>query len=151
VPAILAQQTAGFDSSPRPSAVYVIVDGRLSEEPRPVELSFRAILSRSISVGMTHMMRTTLELTASRTEREGAYFEYAAIPATYQNLAPLDFRVSTMRRLFQYGHDCAQTGRFWISSPRIADRDVDPRGEEGTHPNARCPAEDEFIGHFALR
>ena len=151
VPAILAQQTAGFDSSPRPSAVYVIVDGRLSEEPRPVELSFRAILSRSISVGMTHMMRTTLELTASRTEREGAHFEYAAIPATYQNLAPLDFRVSTMRRLFQYGYDCAQTGRFWISSPRIADRDVDPRGEEATHPNARCPAEDEFIGHFALR
>ena len=121
--------TEGSTTSPRPTAVsYVIVDGRLSEEPRPVQLRFRAILSRSISVGLTHMMRTTLELTATSTEREGAHFEYAAIPSGYGNLAPLDFSASTMRTLFQYGYDCAHTGRLWISSPRIANRDADRAG-----------------------
>jgi predicted acylesterase/phospholipase RssA len=150
VPASLAQQTEGFDSS-RPTAVYVIVDGRLSEEPRPVELRFRAILSRSISVGMTHMMRTTLELTATSTEIQGAHFEYAAIPMAYGSPTPFDFRTSTMRALFEYGYDCAQTGRFWISSPRIAGRGVARRGDDGTSQSVRCPAEDEFIGRFAVR
>ena len=151
VPASLAQQPRGFDPSSRPTAVYVIVDGRLSEEPRPVQLRFREILSRSISVGLTHMMRTKLELTATSTELQGAHFEYAAIPAGYGNLAPLDFSASTMRTLFQYGYECAHTGRFWISSPRIVSRGADRRGDDGTTQSVRCPAEDEFIGHFAVR
>jgi predicted acylesterase/phospholipase RssA len=150
VPASLAQQRGGSDTS-RPTAVYVIVDGRLSEEPRPVELRFRAILSRSISVGMTHMMRTTLELTATSTEIQGAHFEYAAIPVAYGSVTPFDFQTSSMRALFQYGYDCAQTGRFWVSSPRIAGRGVERRGDDGTSQSVRCPAEDEFIGHFAVR
>jgi predicted acylesterase/phospholipase RssA len=150
VPASLAQQPGGPDAS-RPTAVYVIVDGRLSEEQRPVELRFRAILSRSISVGLTHMMRTSLELTATSTEIQGAHFEYAAIPAAYGSVTPFDFRTSTMRALFQYGLDCAQSGRFWISSPRIASRGAERRGDDGASQSIRCPAEDEFIGHFAVR
>ena len=149
VPASLAQQPRGYLL--RPTAVYVIVDGRLSEEPRPVELRFRAILSRSISVGLTHMMRTSLELTATSTEIQGAHFEYAAIPAGYGDLTPFDFRASTMRGLFQYGYDCAQTGRFWISSSPIASRAAEHHGEGGVAQSVRCPAEDEFIGHFAVR
>jgi predicted acylesterase/phospholipase RssA len=150
VPASLAQQPGGLDAS-RPTAVYVIVDGRLSEEQRPVELRFRAILSRSISVGLTHMMRTSLELTATSTEIQGAHFEYAAIPLAYGSVTPFDFRTSTMRALFQYGLDCAQSGRFWISSPRIASRGAERRGDDGASQSVRCPAEDEFIGHFAVR
>ena len=151
VPAGLAQQPRGFDPAPRATAVYVIVDGRLSEEPQPVQLRFRAILSRSISAGLTHMMRTTLELTATSTELQGAHFEYAAIPAAYGNLAPFDFSPSTMRTLFQYGYDCAHTGRLWISSQRIASRDADGGGGDGTSQSVRCPAEDQFIGRFAVR
>jgi hypothetical protein len=151
VPAGLAQLPRGYDPLSRPATVYVIVDGRLSEAQRPVQLRFRAILSRSISVGLTHMMRTTLELTATSTEIQGAHFEYAAIPVSYGDLTPLDFRTSTMRALFEYGYDCAQTGRFWISSPRIATQNTERHGDAGTTQSARCPAEDEFIGHFAVR
>jgi predicted acylesterase/phospholipase RssA len=150
VPAGLTQQPREHDPLPRPTAVYVIVDGRLSEEPLSVQLRFRSILSRSISVGLTHMMRTTLELTASSTEVEGAHFEYSAIPITYPNLAPLDFRASTMRSLFQYGFDCAQTGHLWISSPRVASGDAD-RGDDGSNQKVRCPADDGFISRFAVR
>jgi predicted acylesterase/phospholipase RssA len=151
VPAGLARQPRGFDPSPRPTEVYVIVDGRLSEEPQPIQLRFREILSRSISAGLTHMMRTTLELTATSTELQGAHFEYAAIPAAYGNLAPFDFSPSTMRTLFQYGYDCAHTGRLWVSSQRIASRAADGGGGDGTSQSVRCPAEDQFIGRFAVR
>jgi predicted acylesterase/phospholipase RssA len=150
VPAGLIRQSQAHDPSPHPTGVYVIVDGRLREEPRSVELRLRPILSRSISVGLTHMMRTTLELTATSAERDGAHFEYSAIPFTYRNLASFDFRASTMRPLFEYGYDCAQAGRLWVSSPRAAHEDADRRGD-GTNQSVRCPADDEFIGRFAVR
>jgi predicted acylesterase/phospholipase RssA len=145
VPAGLIQQP-GQDSSTRPTGVYVIVDGRLSEEPRSVELRLRPILSRSISVGLTHMMRATLELTAASAERDGANFAYSAIPVGYGGLSSFDFRASTMRPLFEYGYECAQAGRLWISSPQAA-----RRGEDGPNQSVQCPADDEFIGRFAVR
>jgi predicted acylesterase/phospholipase RssA len=56
----------------RGAIVYVIIDGRLSEERLWVPLRARAILSRSVSAGLNHMMRTTLELTATNVELEGS-------------------------------------------------------------------------------
>ena len=150
VPAGLTHGRGEQGPVPRATAVYVIVDGRLSEEPLSVQLRFRSILSRSISVGLTHMMRTTLELTATSAELEGAHFEYSAIPVAYPNLASLDFRASTMRSLFQYGFDCAQTGHLWISSPQVASADAD-RGEDGSNRTFRCPADDGLIGRLAVR
>jgi Patatin-like phospholipase len=149
VPAGLIGQPRGHDSSPRATAVYVIVDGQLSEERRSVELRFRPILSRSISVGLTHMMRTTLELTATSAQQGGAHFEYSAIPVAYGYLTSFDFSASTMRSLFEYGHDCAQAGRLWVSSPRAASENTGHGG--ATNQSVRCPADDEFIGRFALR
>jgi predicted acylesterase/phospholipase RssA len=150
VPAGLTRGPEEHSPVPRSTAVYVIVDGRLSEEPLSVQLRFRSILSRSISVGLTHMMRTTLELTATSAELEGAHFEYSAIPLAYPNLAPFDFRAATMRSLFQYGFDCAQTGHLWISSPQSASADTD-RGVDGSNQRFRCPAEDGLLGRLAVR
>ncbi len=133
-----------------PTTVYVLVDGRLSQEPMPVRLRFRTILSRSISTGLTHMMRTTLELTATTAQLQGASLQYSAIPAAYPNLASFDFRASTMRSLFQYGQDCAYAGRLWIPSQRAVADHAD-RGETVSGKSLECPADDDFIGRFAVR
>ena len=133
-----------------PPTVYVLVDGRLSQEPMPVRLRFRTILSRSISAGLTHMTRTTLELTATTAQLQGASIQYSAIPAAYPNLASFDFRASTMRSLFQYGHDCAYAGRLWIASQRAIADHAD-RGETVSRKSVECPADDDFIGRFAVR
>jgi len=45
-----------------------------------VQLRFGSIMSRSISTGLTHMARTTLELTATTMQLDGADLEYSAIP-----------------------------------------------------------------------
>ena len=146
-PALLLSPSAPPQSAP---AVYVIVDGRLSQQPMSVRLRVRPIMSRSISAGLTHMMRTTLELTATAAHREGASLEYSAIPTTYPNLAPFDFRASTMRSLFQYGYECAHTGRLWISSERAV-TDQRDRGETASGQSIGCPADDEFIARFSAR
>ena len=146
-PALLLSPSAPPQSAP---AVYVIVDGRLSQQPMSVRLRVRTIMSRSISAGLTHMVRTTLELTATAAHREGASLEYSAIPTTYPDLAPFDFRASTMRSLFQYGYECAHTGRLWISSQRAV-TDQRDRGETASGQSIGCPADDEFIARFSAR
>ena len=133
-----------------PPEVYVIVDGRLSEQPKSVELRFRTIVSRSISTGLTHMTRTTLELTATTAQLQGANLQYSAIPTAYPNLTPFDFRTSTMRSLYQYGYECAHTGRLWVSL-QGALTDHAHHGEAVSGQSIECPADDGYIARFAVR
>ena len=149
VPAAFVQLPQDVPNRPAPT-VYVIVDGRLSEEPMSTRLRFKTIVSRSISAGLTHMVRTTLELTATTAQVQGASLQYSAIPADYPNLAPFDFHASTMRSLFQYGYDCAHAGRLWISSQRAA-ADHRDRSEVSSAQSNGCPADDDFIASYAVR
>src|SRR6202166_3685863 len=133
-----------------PPEVYVIVDGRLGQEPTSVQLRFRTIVSRSISAGLTHMTRTTLELTATTAQLQGASLQYSAIPTAYPNLAPFDFRTSTMRSLYQYGYECAHTGRLWVGS-QAAIAEHPQHGESASGQRIGCPADDDYIARFAVR
>jgi predicted acylesterase/phospholipase RssA len=130
-----------------PPEVYVIVDGRLSEQPASVQLRFKTIVSRSISAGLTHMTRTTLELTATTAQLQGASFQYSAIPTAYPNLTPFDFRTSTMRSLYQYGYECAHTGRLWVGSQGAVADHPHP-GEPAAGQGIECPADDDYIARF---
>jgi predicted acylesterase/phospholipase RssA len=150
VPLAFVELTRDASDPSDGTAVYVIVDGRLSGQPAPIRLRTRSILSRSVSAGLNHMLRTTLELTATDAELEGAQFQVAAIPVAYPQLNSFDFRTSTMRSLFQYGYKCAQAGRLWTSS-RSVGRDNAFRDDKGTGPPNQCPVDDEFIGRLAVR
>jgi predicted acylesterase/phospholipase RssA len=149
VPSSLLQAAAEAPNR-APPEVYVIVDGRLSEQPTSVQLRFRTIVTRSISTGLNHMTRTTLELTATTTQLQGASLQYSAIPAAYPNLAAFDFRTSTMRSLYQYGYECAHIGRLWVS-PQGALTDHVRDGEFASGQRIRCPADDAYIARFAVR
>jgi len=149
VPSALLHAAGQVADRSRPE-VYVIVDGRLSEQPKSVQLRFRTIVSRSISAGLTHMTRTTLELTATTAQQQGASLQYSAIPTAYPNLAPFDFRTSTMRSLYQYGYECAHTGRLWVASQGSV-TDHPQHGESASEQRMRCPADDDYIARFAVR
>jgi predicted acylesterase/phospholipase RssA len=150
VPLGLVESTRDASDPSHGAAVYVIVDGRLSEQPTSIRLRTRSILSRSVSAGLNHMLRTTLELTATDAQLQGAQLQYAAIPVAYPRLDPFDFRTATMRSLFQYGYKCAQAGRLWTSS-RSVGRDRGNSDEAGASQPIQCPADDEFIGRLAVR
>jgi predicted acylesterase/phospholipase RssA len=132
------------------TAVYIIVDGRLSEQPASIRLRTRSILSRSVSAGLNHMFRTSLELAATDAELEGAQFQFAAIPVDYPQLDPFDFRTPTMRSLFQYGYKCAQAGRLWISSRVVGSNGASRTGTAASE-NTPCPVDDASIERFAVR
>jgi hypothetical protein len=150
VPLAFVEPTRDASAPSQGAAVYVIVDGRLSEQPAAIRLRARSILSRSVSAGLNHMLRTTLELTATDAELEGAQFQFAAIPVAYPHLTSFDFHTPTMRSLFQYGYRCAQAGRLWTSS-RAVGREEANRDDTGTGQPSQCPADHEFIGRLAVR
>jgi predicted acylesterase/phospholipase RssA len=150
VPLAFLAPTQDASDPSRDTAVYVIVDGRLSEQPAAIRLRARSILSRSVSAGLDHMLRTSLELTATDAELQGAQFQFAAIPVAYPQLNSFDFRTPTMRSLFQFGYKCARAGRLWTSSRSVGPGDAN-RDDSGTGPPKQCPADDEFISRLAVR
>jgi predicted acylesterase/phospholipase RssA len=150
VPLAFVEPTREAGDPSQGTAVYVIVDGRLSEQPAPIRLRARSILTRSVSAGLNHMLRTTLELTATDAELKGAQFQFAAIPVAYPQLDSFDFRTPTMRSLFQFGYKCAQAGRLWTSSRSIEPDDA-KRDDLGPGQPKQCPADDQYISRLAVR
>jgi predicted acylesterase/phospholipase RssA len=148
-PAFVQRPTETADDAHR-IAVYVIVDGPLSDASRSTRLTARAILSRSIHAGLDRLLLTTLELTAVTAQLQGATLQYSALPTAYPRLDPFDFRADTMRPLFHYADECAQGGRLWTEFGHTSD---DRRTIRSTAETAKvpCPADDAFIRYFASR
>jgi predicted acylesterase/phospholipase RssA len=130
--------------------VFIIVDGALSEAARTTRLTARAIFSRSIRVGLSHMLLTTLELTAATAQLEGADLQYSSVPSDYPLPDTFDFSAGIRRPLFQYAYQCAETGRFWTALPH-ADNDKETSQYITRSETMPCPAERPFNGFFATR
>ena len=148
-PAFLQTPAAALDGTHRP-AVYVIIDGPLSEGVQATRLTARAILSRSIQAGLDRLLLTTLELTAATAQLQGATLQYSALPSAYPHLDPFDFRADATLPLFNYANECARTGRLWTAFRR-ADDDGLTTGRVSETQNIPCPADDAFIRYFASR
>jgi predicted acylesterase/phospholipase RssA len=148
VPPALLQTTPGTRGAQR-TAVFVIVDGSLGEPARTTRLTARAILMRSVRVGLSRLLLTTLELTAATAQLDGADLQYSSLPAGYPLLDTFDFSAKIRGPLFRYAYECAQAGRFWTAFPRAED-------SEALHGMAQmqpvpCPADEPYFGYFATR
>lgn len=149
VPPALLQRTRDVPASGR-AAVFVIIDGSLSESARTTRLTARAILSRSIRAGLNHLLLTTLELTAATAQLEGADLQYSSLPAAYPLPDAFDFSARTRRPLFHYAYQCAEAGRFWTTFPPAEDAKETSQRSSRTD-TLPCPADEPFYGFFATR
>jgi predicted acylesterase/phospholipase RssA len=145
-PALL--QTAGHVRGAR-TAVFVIVDGSLSAGAQTTRLTARAILSRSIRVGLDHLLMTTLQLTAATAQLAGADLEYSSLPSDYPLPDAFDFSARTRRPLFHYAYQCAESGRLWTALPSADDKGT-AHDMERTEA-IPCPADNPMNGFFATR
>jgi predicted acylesterase/phospholipase RssA len=149
VPPAFLQRTRNGPDTGR-TAVFVIVDGSLSEGARTTRLTARAILSRSIRVGLDHLLLTTLELTAATAQLEGADLQYSSLPLDYPLPDAFDFGAGIRRPLFHYAYQCAETGRLWMAFPPSDDDREPSHGMAGTE-TVPCPADNPLVGFFATR
>ena len=144
VPLAFIEPSRDASGQIRGASVYVIVDGKLGEQAAPIPLRARSILLHSVSAGLNHMTRTTLELTAAEAKLQGAQFAFAAIPLTYPQLNSLDFHSATMRALFRFAYECAQAGRLWRPSVS-GGRDEAIRDATSANKPVRCPIDENAI------
>lgn len=126
------------------TAVFVIVDGSLGEAARTTRLTARAILSRSIHVGLSHLMLTTMQLTAATAQLDGADLEYSSLPTGYPLADSFDFSATIRRLLFRYAYECANAGRLWTAYPRADNNNEESRSMARTQQVPPCPADDPF-------
>jgi predicted acylesterase/phospholipase RssA len=167
--------------APAGAEIYVLIDGRLNEPVRATRARTAAILSRSVSAGLSRMLRTSLELTAAEADRDDMRVDYSAIPTAYPYRSTFDFSAATAKPLFKYGYDCASAGRLWTAfgqpaAPTVATPEaaalnaptaVSVAGETTAvnlpvasslpvinvvaHADVQCPADDALIASFAVR
>jgi predicted acylesterase/phospholipase RssA len=149
VPPALLQRTRSVPDAGR-AAVFVIVDGSLSEGARTTRLTARAILSRSIRAGLNHLLLTTLELTAATAQLEGADLQYSSLPTAYPLPDAFDFSARIRRPLFHYAYQCAESGRLWMTFSSAHDDKETSHGIARTEP-VPCPADNPFNAFFATR
>lgn len=147
VPPALLQRTRNGPGAGR-TAVFVIVDGSLSDGARTTRLTARAILSRSIRVGLDHLLLTTLELTAATAQLEGADLQFSSLPLDYPLPDAFDFGARIRRPLFHYAYQCAETGRLWMAFPPSDDDRETSHAMAGTE-TVPCPADNSSVGFFA--
>ena len=149
VPAALLQKARSGPGSGR-AAVFVIVDGSLSGGAQSTRLTARAILSRSIRVGLDHLLLTNLQLTAATAQLQGADLQYSSLPAEYPLPDAFDFSARTRGPLFHYAYQCAESGRLWTVLPSSNDDKETPADMPRTE-SIPCPADNPFNGYFATR
>jgi len=149
VPPALLQKARGVPTKGR-AAVFVIVDGSLSEGARTTRLTARAILSRSIRVGLNHLLLTTLQLTAATAQLEGADLQYSSLPTDYPLPDAFDFSARIRGPLFHYAYQCAESGRLWtVLTP--ADDDKAASHDRAHREAIPCPSDNPVNGVFATR
>jgi len=143
-PTDLPQATA---ASSQPAAVHVIIDGPLRHIPRRTHANAFSVFNRSVSAGLSHITRTTLEATLAAVHQRGISLDYAAIPASYPLKGDFNFGMDSQRSLFEFAATCAETERLWVPvHPAGAERATQLPSRPAT---AQCPAEDKFIEHLA--
>jgi len=122
----------------------------LSGAAQTTRLTARAILSRSIRVGLDHLLMTTLQLTAATAQLEGAVLQYSSLPAGYPLNDTFDFSARIRRPLFHYAYQCAESGRLWTVLPS-GDDDKGTSNDVARTEAIPCPADNPMNGFLATR
>jgi len=133
--------------SAQPAAVHVVINGPLRDVPRRTHANALSVFSRSLSAGLSHTTRTTLESTAAAVHQRGISLDYAAIPASYPLRGDFDFGADSQRSLFEFAASCAETERLWVRVHSGSDERAPQQPSRSEA--AQCPADDAFIGRLA--
>jgi predicted acylesterase/phospholipase RssA len=105
------------------SNVYVIVNSQLASPPHESSLETPELLGRSFSAQLMYKTKETIALVDSVTREHHMRLQIAVIPADYPGHSFADFRPKSLRRLFDYGADCAARGLLWATTEQGIRRD----------------------------
>ena len=95
--------------------VYVLINGQIIDAPQTTPLKLPSIVARTFSVALKHMARAQVVALNQFAEKYSMSVQSTYLPFDYPPYSSADFSASTMRPLFEYGLECAQSGRLWTT------------------------------------
>jgi hypothetical protein len=107
-------------SAPRP-ALYIIVNSRLDPSFELVPNQVAAIAAHSFATMNRVGTKAVLAETYNVAGREGFSYHLSYIDRDFPNSGSTGFETAAMRRLYDYGHQKARSGAFWMTEPSQTD------------------------------
>lgn len=114
---------------PRPPLrrIYIVKNGRMTPEYKPVQAQTIPIVSSAISTLLLNQSNDEIYRIYREARDGGAEFRLAAIPASFDAPRKEVFDPVYQRALFDAGYEIASSGNHWLSEPP----DVRPRHVAG--------------------
>ena len=109
-----------FDSLyPQPPVrrVYVVRNGKLAPVYEPVEANTLAISARSLFTVTKYQGLGDINRIYAMTQRDGAEFRLASIPASFTVQSTQAFDPAYMKALFEVGYRMGAEGKAWARTP----------------------------------
>jgi len=118
--------------------LYVVINGKLASAPRRTPVNTIGMLARAFSADFTYKSRDALLLAVIYSRSRHMRLHLTEIPPAYPYDSFVDFRPESMRRLFDFGADCAARGQLWESARQSLKRNMRSYQQAGSGPPA-CP------------
>jgi hypothetical protein len=99
----------------RRPALYVIVNGRIDPGFAVVPDQVQAIATQSFSTLNRVGIKAVLAQTYDVAHREGLSFHLSYIGKDHPESGGTGFETDAMRQLYDYGHEKARSGAFWVT------------------------------------
>lgn len=97
--------------------VYVIRNGKLQAEWKPVERSTIPIMARSLDTAMSSIVQGDIYRIYLTTRRDGLNYHLAYIPDSFTEIAKEPFDREYMIKLYNLGYEEAKRGYEWHRTP----------------------------------
>jgi predicted acylesterase/phospholipase RssA len=136
----LIAQLFSQPSATLPNAnLYVVINGKLASAPRRTPVNTIGILARAFSADFTYKSRDALLLAVMYSRSRHMRLHLTEIPPDYPYESFVDFRPESMRRLFDFGADCATEGLLWETAGQSLSRNMSSLPATGSK-SLSCPA-----------
>ncbi|MBO0765706.1 MAG: patatin-like phospholipase family protein [Hyphomicrobiaceae bacterium] len=107
----------GFYARPPIRRVYVVRNGRLAPAYEAVEPNTLAISARSLFTVTKNQGLGDINRIYAMTQRDGAEFRLASIPASFTGRSTQSFDPAYMKALFEVGYRLGLGGKAWVTAP----------------------------------
>lgn len=124
--------------------IYVLVNGALSAVPVTTPGRSLAVISRGFAASLMHSSRKTVELAAEFARRYSLDLEFSSIPTTYPYRGALAFEPEELKKLFEFGVRCAESGMLWTQLDVVAEQRE--KALAGPSSTPTCPAPPDTLG-----
>lgn len=104
--------------------LYVVINGKLASPPRRTPDNTIDMLARAFSADFTYKSRDALLLAVIYARSRHMRLHLTEIPPAYPYESFVDFRPESMRRLFDFGADCAAKGLLWETAEQSLRRNM---------------------------